>query len=278
MIGAGVRQPRRSPGRCRLRRIGAVRSIRAPFLLAAVMLVTACSAAPATTRAEPTSTAAAATSTGAAPTTNPSATEIPEEGVALTFPTADGLTLEGRRFGSGADFVVLAHMRPADMDSWFGFASTLAEKGFSALAFNFRGYGASEGSGFAVDVDVDAAIDEAVRLGAKRVFVIGASMGGTGAIAAATQRPVAAVVTLSAPDAFEGVDAVSAASRLDVPALLIAAEDNQPYPDDAATIAAASPSPAEVVVLSGSRHGTDMFHDHDPALSDRILAFLAGIS
>jgi pimeloyl-ACP methyl ester carboxylesterase len=168
-------------------------------------------------------------------------------------------------------------MRPADMDSWFGFAATLAANGYSALAFNFRGYGASTGSGFAVDVDVDAAIDEAVRLGAERVFVIGASMGGTGAIAAATERPVAAVVTLSAPDVFEGVDAVSAASGLEVPILLIAAEGNEPYPDDAAAIAAASPSPAEVVVLSGSHHGTDMFLDHDPGLSDRILAFLAAV-
>jgi alpha-beta hydrolase superfamily lysophospholipase len=241
-----------------------VRGIRAAFLLAAAVAITACGAS-----------AATSTTTAAAPTANPSTTEQPEEGVALTFATADGFTLEGRRFGAGTDWVVLAHMRPADMEAWFPFARTLAVEGYSALAFNFRGYGASEGSGFAVDVDVTAAIDEAFRLGAGRVFVAGASMGGTGAVAAAAGRPVAAVVTLSAPDAFEGVDAVAAAARLTAPLLLIAAEGNAPYPDDARAIAAASAGPAEVVVLSGSRHGTDMFADHDPELGDRILTFFA---
>jgi len=264
-----------------------VRRTRAPFLLAAALVVAALLAAscvePATEMTDtsdrsPVVDMPTTTTPEPAPTMTPSATEIPEEGVALTFPTADGLTLEGRRFGSGADFVVLAHMRPADMDSWFGFAASLAADGHSALAFNFRGYGASEGSGFAVDVDVVAAIDEAVALGAARVFLVGASMGGTGVIAAATQRPVAGVVTLSAPDAFEGVDALAAASRLEVPALLFAGEGDLPYPNDAAAIAAASPSPADVVVLSGNQHGTNLFADHDPGLTQQILAFLDGIS
>ncbi len=256
-----------------------MRSIRVPFLLAAALVVAACgSPAETTTGAGPTSSVAGATpTTEPAPTTTLSATETPEEGVALTFPTADGLTLEGRRFGSGPDFVVLAHMRPADMDSWFDVAATLATEGYSALPFNFRGYGASEGSGFAVAVDVEAAIDEAVALGAERVMLIGASMGGTGVIVAATERPVLGVVTLSAPDAFEGADALAAASLLQVPTLLVAGEGNLPYPDDAAAIAAASPSPAEVVVLSGDQHGTNLLAAH-PDLVERILAFLDGLT
>jgi pimeloyl-ACP methyl ester carboxylesterase len=208
------------------------------------------------------------------PTTTPTADA--GAGEAVTFATSDGLTLHGRLFGSGEDGVVLAHMRPASMESWFPFAAELASAGYAALAFDFRGYGASEGSGFAVDVDVRAAIDALVERGALRVFVIGASMGGTGAIAASVgEEQVAGIVTLSAPARFEGTDAAAAIVQLDRPVLLIAAEDDEPYHGDARALQEAADSEADLVVLAGNRHGTDLFVDHGEALRDTILGFLA---
>lgn len=189
------------------------------------------------------------------------------------FVTADGITLEGRLLGDGTDFVVLAHMRPATMDSWAPFAEVLAANGFSVLIFNFRGYGNSGGDGFAVDLDTGAAIDFAAARGANRVFVIGASMGGTGAIAAAADRTVAGVVTLSAPAKFEGVDAVEAARRLDAPLLAFAAAGDDSYVDQANELVSAAGG--TVIALDGNAHGTNLFKDHGPALRSRILSFLA---
>lgn len=241
---------------------------------------TTVAAAPETTVETPeTTTTAAATTTVAATTSAPPETTTSAadaDGVEVTFETADGLVLEGREFGSGSTAVVLAHMRPANMESWFDFAEVLAGEGYSALAFNFRGYGNSEGDGFDVDTDVQAAIDFAAENGAEEVFVIGASMGGTGSVTASSQRPVAGTVTLSAPAAFEGADALAEASELSAPILLFAATADQPYPEDAAAMEAATPVPAEVVILSGSNHGTNMFLDHGEALTTKILEFLAG--
>ena len=210
---------------------------------------------------------------GSAITTNKTTdpTMTPEN---VTFTTEDGLILEGRVFGSGPNYVVLAHMRPAAMDSWSSFAEELASKGYSALTFNFRGYGASDGRGFRVDVDVIAAIDHALSLGADNVFVVGASMGGTGAIAAAAARPVASVVTLSAPARFEGVDAVAAAAKVSVPILLIAGENNPPYPKEAERIAAAAAGPTEIRIIPSSAHGTDLFSDMDEPTKDLIVSWL----
>lgn len=188
--------------------------------------------------------------------------------------TGDGLVLEAERFGTGDTFVVLAHMRPADMSSWFSFAGLLAGEGYSAIAFNFRGYGNSEGAGFAVDVDVLAAIDAAAALGAATIVVIGASMGGTGAVAAAAQRQVAGVVTLSAPASFMGVDAVAAAGTVQAPMLLFASEDDGSYAADAARIAAGAAGPTEQSILAGRAHGTEMFFDHSEAITQAILDFL----
>lgn len=188
--------------------------------------------------------------------------------------TADGLTLDGLVFGGGPVWVVLAHMRPASKESWEPFAGVLAARGYTALVFDFRGYGASEGSGFAVDVDVLGAVDYAVTSGASAVAVIGASMGGTGAVAAAARRELLGVVTLSAPARFEGVDAVAAAGGVAEPMLLVAGEGDDGYVDQAREIAAATTGPAEVVPLPGSRHGTDLFTDHAATLTDLLVGFL----
>lgn len=221
-----------------------------------------------------TTTTSAGTPTTVAPPTGTDAT-VPPEGTPLAFENADGQRLEGRRFGSGSTFVVLAHMKPATMESWFPFAEELAAAGYSALAFNFRGYGGSEGDGFAVDVDTIAAIDEALRLGAEEVYVIGASMGGTGAIAASAERDVAGTVTLSAPARFGEVDAVAAAEHLQAPLMLIAAEGDDAYVAQARQIAEAAPVDADVVPLDGSRHGTNLFVDHGEQLRELIFAFIA---
>ena len=227
-----------------------------------------------TTAAPTTTDATSTTSTAPVTTTTKPHDEINE--VAVGIETADGLLLEGVLFGDGATGVVLAHMRPADMESWFEFARLLAGEGYVALAFNFRGYGASEGTGFDVATDIEAAFDLMMEhTSAESVFVIGASMGGTGAVAASATRDVAGTITLSAPVAFEGADAVAAAPQLTEPVLLVVAENDQPYADHAGLIsAAATGTTTEVVPLEGSQHGTDLFKDHDERLTELILTFI----
>lgn len=228
-----------------------------------------------TTTTTPETTTPETTTTPDSTTSSPSTTATtPAEGEPVTFVTSDGVTLEGRRFGSGETGVVLAHMRPAEMDSWFGFAEVLADAGYSALAFNFRGYGESDGGGFAVDIDTVAAIDFLESTGVGGVVVIGASMGGTGAVAAAAERSMSGAITLSAPDVFEGTDAVAAAATFAGPLLLMAAEDDQPYPEDAAAIAGAAAGGAQVAILPGRAHGTDLLEEHEAVVTTFILEFL----
>jgi hypothetical protein len=64
----------------------------------------------------------------------------------IRFTTEDGIELAGDIRGGGSTAVVLAHMFPANRTSWADFASILAEEGYLALNFDFRGYGASDGT------------------------------------------------------------------------------------------------------------------------------------
>jgi len=115
----------------------------------------------------------------------------PEEvpATAARFATADGIELVGDVRGEGTAGVLLAHMYPADRTSWSEFAELLAQEGFHVLAMDFRGHGDSGGTRDTSQTwqDVLAGVDELRRRGAVRVVVIGASMGGTAALVAASR-------------------------------------------------------------------------------------------
>lgn len=198
---------------------------------------------------------------------------------AVTFRTEDGFLLEGTVFGSGPQAVVLAHMFPADQSSWFEFARDLAGDGYQVLTFNFRGYGNSEGSKEISLIDRD--VRSAVRFmsdgrGVTGVALGGASMGGTAALIAAASVPVRAVVMLSAPVEFMGLDASGMAGRVVVPKLFVAAKDDPGAADAAERLHSDSPPPREIHILPGSRHGTDIFKgDHSREVADLIKDFLA---
>ena len=125
---------------------------------------------------------------------------------------------------------MLAHESPSDLCPWLPFAKTLADKGYRAFAFDFRGSGASAAQ-FAAkatrnDLDVVGAAAELRQLGAKKVFLVGGSFGGAAVMAAAPEvdpQP-AGVISLSGEPDLLG--AMQAAPRVKAPLLdLIARND-----------------------------------------------------
>ncbi len=192
----------------------------------------------------------------------------------VKFRTSDGLVLTGRIFGDGRVGVVLAHMIPTDASSWYPTARKLARQGYLALAFNFRGYDGSEGTKSTANAptDLKAARDLVVQLGARSYALVGASTGGTAAIVAATTLDALAVVVISPPLRFAGLDAVLAAGRLQRPVLIMAAKDDQPAIQSLETLSRALPNP-DTKVFDGSAHGTDLLAGH-PEAADAIVTFL----
>ena len=193
---------------------------------------------------------------------------------AVQFRTTDGLTLSGRLFGAGRVGVVLTHMIPADATSWYPTARRLANVGYLALAFNLRGYAGSQGvKGTAsAPIDIRAARDFLVQSGARSYAFVGASTGGTAAIVSAETLDPLAVVVVSAPLRFAGLDAVLAAGRVQRPVLLLASRDDQPAIQSLETFSRALPNP-DTKVFNGSAHGTNLLSGQDEAV-DAIVGFL----
>ncbi len=125
----------------------------------------------------------------------------------ITFKTVDGALIEASVFGdySSPLGVVLAHGMIFDRESWYDFAQLLSSKGFTALSFNFRGYGNSvegrEGKK-SIYPDVLGGVKYLKEKGIQKVCVTGASMGAIATIDAVlndNERTIDKIILLSPP-------------------------------------------------------------------------------
>jgi pimeloyl-ACP methyl ester carboxylesterase len=212
----------------------------------------------------------------------------PGRNEAVTFPSADGVSLAGRLSGpDDADAgVVLAHMYPADQRSWFGFADVLAARGYRVLTFDFRGYcpggdgGCSQGERDIPRIwqDVLGAIDVLREDGARRLALIGASMGGTASLIAAAREPegIDAVVTLSAPTSFEGLQATPhVMNQVTAAKLFLAGHADAGAAAAVDALYAESVQPKRPVILTTADHGTDILSGNQGSrAANEILAWL----
>jgi len=189
----------------------------------------------------------------------------------ITFESSDGVTLAGRVFGpdEGTAGVVLAHMFPSDQSAWFAFADRLSERGYRVLTFNFRGYcpggdaGCSKGEKSipAIWQDVEGAIEALRAEGATRIGLVGASMGGTASLVAASMegQDVDAVVTLSAPTGFEGLEAnADVLVQVTAAKLFLAGHEDVGAAQAVDTFYAETLPPKRPVILTTGDHGTDI--------------------
>lgn len=185
----------------------------------------------------------------------------------VTFRAPDGTRLVGHRFGRGKTAIVLAHQSRASFCQWVSYARRLAGRGYTAFVFDFRNNGRSQQVGYAragrLAGDVAGAVRYVRARGATRVFLVGASMGGTAVlVAAANVKPaVAGVVSLSGPRSSGGVDAEAAVPRLHVPVLYVVAEEDAGggfAADARALYDRTASSDKAIEVLPGFSHGVSL--------------------
>jgi WD40 repeat protein len=206
----------------------------------------------------------------------------------VTFTTTDDNTLAGTLFGEGEIAVILAHQGTpgADQKTWHPFARLLAERGFAALAFDFRGVGQSEGRLHYSDLatDVDGAVQFLQSRGYTQIACAGASMGGTACIRSAQDQPFIGLIILASTMLAGNSGDTLALSRADlatlmIPKLFVVAESENPIVvDDMKYMTELSPPPKKIVLLPGWQHGTYLFTAASgEELTASLLEFLEGL-
>ena len=206
----------------------------------------------------------------------------------VSFTTSDGINLSGRLFGEGDTAIILAHQGTpgADKRTWYPFAGLLAENGYAALAFDFRGVGGSDGPLLYANLglDVEAAVKFLESRGYTRIACVGASMGGTACIQVARDYAfIGLVILASTMTAGPGADCLCLGPEyfegLSAPKLFVSAKaDASVVVWSTKRMFEISPEPKSLLMLSGTRHGTDLFGTNvGPELSSAIFEFLQSL-
>jgi pimeloyl-ACP methyl ester carboxylesterase len=196
----------------------------------------------------------------------------------VRFLASDRTRLIGLQLGSGPRGVVLSHGYRQSVCEWLPQARRLARAGYRVLVFDHRKFGSSSYTRrrfWRVDHDIVGAVRTIRARGARTVVLAGSSMGATAVLVggAAVQQSINGVVSLSAPTHISTVDAEAAVRRLNAPTFFVAAEDDDPFDDDARTLFAASVArDKRLELVGGFGHGSGLLQDPSlRALFDEFL-------
>ncbi len=192
----------------------------------------------------------------------------------LRFKAADGTRLAGFRLGRGPTAVVLAHQSNGSACQWATYGRRLAGLGYLVIAFDFRGDGDSQPrigkAAGRLAADIGAAVKVARARGAKKVFAVGASMGGTAVLAAgaSVRPPLTGVVNASGPATFGWISAIDLVPKLTIPVLYVVGDLDAGggFAADARKLFEATASADKSLeVLPVANHGVDLVRSNPQA-------------
>jgi len=172
-------------------------------------------------------------------------------------------------------------MFPTDQSSWYSFAEVVALRGLTSLTFDFRGYGNSEGPQeiARIDRDLAGAVHYAKHSGARRIVLIGASMGGTAALKVSAAEPIDAVVVFSPPISFWGLSSEEVLPSIRAPKFFLVSEKEMNVSvQSVRNQFKIAPEPKKLEIVAGSAHGSRMLEgEQGKKIQEKILKFVDSI-
>jgi fermentation-respiration switch protein FrsA (DUF1100 family) len=222
----------------------------------------------------------------------------------VSFPTEDGLRLDGWFLPAAAagrgPAVLVCNGNAGNRSLRAPLAAALARAGLAVLLFDYRGYAANPGRptepGLAADARAAAAyLAGRPEVDPARLVYFGESLGAAVALRLATERPPAALVLRSPFWSLAEVgrvhypwlpvsllladryDAAGRVGRLAAPLLVVAGERDRIVPAaHSRRLFDAAPQPKRFVLLPGADHN-DLDLLAGPRLLDEVTAFLRGV-
>jgi len=204
---------------------------------------------------------------------------------------ADGSWFHSGLVGDATDTTVAVFVHQADLGfcGWYPYAQYLAKGGVRSIMLNLCGFGVTlcPPDALVLSDGADAVLTAArwARAhGATRVVVVGASMGGTTAVLAASEdrkHQLDAVADLSGPLVYLDANITHAGDSITIPSFFAVDPDDQVVSTgQMQSLADEIASPAPILHLDGSGHGWDLLHGLDRGafdpLADELASFIQG--
>jgi len=183
---------------------------------------------------------------------------------ALWFRAADGVVLAAAEYGKGSRGVVLAPESGGSHCGWLPFAHVLAARGYHVLAYDLRERGQSptltRNQFIRYDADVIGAAQKLHALGASKVVVAGASLGGASVLAAGPElnKLASGVVDFSGEPSLASAD--EAVPKITLPILVVGSKNDYYAPASTShwVMSHVGSEDKQLLLEPGSAHGWDI--------------------
>jgi alpha-beta hydrolase superfamily lysophospholipase len=204
-----------------------------------------------------------------APTRTAVSTSISITPQKISFKTDDGFTLGGTWYGQGSHAVILSNVGDGTQPDWQELPGELAQRGYLALTFDWRGFGTSAGKrDYTLSpIDLKAAIDFIRSQGATKIILVGASLGGMASLKNASLPELAGVIVISSPRQVPNlVISLDELKAITVPKLFIGSlQDTIVLYAETSALYQIAIEPKLLKSYAGSAHGTDILKTDDRA-------------
>lgn len=211
-----------------------------------------------------------------------SPTDIPQ--TTITFTTPDNASVSATLYGTG-DTVVIFSVMGNCKRGWEDMAEIVAQNNISALTYQWRG---CKSSGSVDEDEIQKFVDDlrgAIHFmreqGAKKIILVGASLGGCASAKLANESQADGLIVIASPPTISQWDFEinSADVNTNIPKLFITAEnDTVVSQSETQALFDLAAEPKAWQTYSGSAHGTDLFDgEHKDELQKQILDFILAI-
>lgn len=203
----------------------------------------------------------------------------------ISFTTPDGATIDGTLYGSGPIGVIFSVMGNCKR-GWENIANLVAQNNMMALTYRWRGCrdnGSADNDEMKKFVDdLRGAVAFVRKLGAKRIILAGASLGGVASAKIAAESQADGLIVIASPSEIPewGFRIESADVNVNIPKLFISAEhDDTVAIDKTRALFELAAEPKEWQTYPGAAHGTDLFETQNKEeLQKRLLNFIVAIA
>ncbi len=194
----------------------------------------------------------------------------------LNLKTEDNINIKADYYNNeGNKGIILLHMLRKDKTSWRYFSDKLSN--YKLIAVDLRGHGESDlnWNDFSekdfnnMKLDVKAAQEFLKSKNVTEIAVIGASIGANTALNFAVENNLNVVVLLSPGLDYRGVKTEESIKQYKGKILVVTAEKDDYSFESSSTLKELNNN-VELVVIEGSKHGTDMLDE----VGDKLVSFL----
>ena len=210
---------------------------------------------------------------------------VPDGIVQKQIRAGGGVRLNTGWLGTGGTVAVLLHQTDGDgLCGFLFYGEYLAAHGVHVVLMDFCDYGQSDCGNAPPQLPAQVeAVTRAVRdQGAKRVVLVGASLGGSVAVAAAKRTKADAIVDLSGPADFGSLSITDKAPSITMPALFAFSNTDRSDLDQVRQNLKRMPSKNKIFLSYSAGHGYELLHDQNTGelspLADRVQRFVAEAS